>query len=99
MSDLFTCFETVEIRNDAGVPPGDMLLVRSKKGKIVPVQMPYVLKGERFKIRIPLDDFIVNGNPTRIILRADSRLTNTSSVMWARRPKVSKPAAPKSSTV
>ena len=94
MSDLFTMFETVEIRNDAGVPPGDMLLVRSKKGKIVPVQMPYILKGERFQIRIPLDDFIVNGNPTRIILRTDSRLTNTSSVMWARRPKVSKPAAP-----
>ena len=99
MSDLFTCFETVEIRNDAGVPPGDMLLVRSKKGKIVPVQMPYILKGEKFKIRIPLDDFIVNGNPTRIILRADSRLTKSSSVMWARRPKVSKPAAPKSTSV
>ncbi len=95
---MFTIYEEVDILNLAGVTPGDEIMIKSGKGTMVKMLMPHRLKGEWFRIRIPLVDTVVKTAPTRITLEKTSKITSGPSACWLRPPTVKSPRAPKKKT-
>ncbi len=92
---MFTIYEEVDILNVDGVTPGDEIVIKSGKGTMVKMSMPHLLKGECFRIRIPLVDPVVKTAPTRIRLEKNSMITSGPSACWLRPPTVKSPHAPK----
>ena len=92
---MFTIYEEVDILNLAGVTPGDEIMIKSGKGTMVKMPMPHLLKGECFRIRIPLADPVVKTAPTRITLEKTSKITSGPSACWLKPPTVKPPRVPK----
>ena len=92
---IWTTHNDIDILNLAGARHGDYILVKTGNKVLTKFQMPYVPRGEKFRIRILLPQEAIRTAPMRVTLTDKSVVTDGPHAVWLRPPTVRYPEAPK----